>query len=221
MSIRAGDLRQKSSGEQLLIIEQALKAAQNEKRVALIEQVGYTKEKFNHAWSLIEKIYEQRQKQQLAIGRKLGLRDERDKAILDAHRNCGVTWTTVQTVLNDDSAKFELGLHNRRARPKNIAPWLEQHDRFYRNFSEELITSLNEWGITAERIEREHKVIKDIMQIEKDRVDCAGVSQRATAEQNRLLAELQQWASQFFKLAKIAYRESPQMMEALGILARS
>ncbi len=221
MAIRAGDLRQKGSGEQLFYIEQALKAAQDEKRVELIERVGYTKEKFDYAWSLLNEIYDQRQKQQNSIGLKLKLRDDRDKAILDAHRNCGVTWTTVQTVLNDDSAKYELGLNNRRARPKNITQWIEQHDRFYRNFSKELITSLNEWGINRERIKREHAIVKEIMQMEKDRVDCSGVAQRATAEQNRILSELQQWVSQFFKLAKIAYREEPQTMEALGILARS
>lgn len=221
MAIRAGDLRQKSFMEQLGIIERVLKGAQHEDQAAIIETVGYTEEKFRHAWSLIERITDQTCRQRNAIGMKLKLRQERDRAILDAHRECGVTWTTLQTVLDDDSVKYELGLHNRRSRPKNIRDWIEQHDRFYRNFSPELIDSLSEWGVTAERIAREHETVKKIMQIEKDRVDCTGVAQRATAEQNRLMGELQQWMSRFFKLAKIAYRHNPQAMEALGILVRS
>lgn len=48
-----------------------------------------------------------------------------------------------------------------------------------------------------------------------------GAAQQATRDQRAALAALNQWLSQYLKIAKIALREKPQLIEQLSDVVRS
>lgn len=48
-----------------------------------------------------------------------------------------------------------------------------------------------------------------------------GESQEATKEKDKALAELEEWMSDFYMVAKIAMEEQPQLLESLGLFVRS
>ena len=48
-----------------------------------------------------------------------------------------------------------------------------------------------------------------------------GESQEATREKDKALAELEEWMSDFYAVAKIAMEDQPQLLESLGLLVRS
>ena len=48
-----------------------------------------------------------------------------------------------------------------------------------------------------------------------------GESQEATKTKDKALAELEEWMSDFYAVAKIAMEDQPQLLETLGLLVRS
>ena len=48
-----------------------------------------------------------------------------------------------------------------------------------------------------------------------------GESQEATKAKDKALAELEEWMSDFYAVAKIAMEDKPQLLESLGLLVRS
>ncbi len=48
-----------------------------------------------------------------------------------------------------------------------------------------------------------------------------GESQEATKAKDKALAELEEWMSDFYMVAKIAMEEQPQLLESLGLFVRS
>jgi hypothetical protein len=48
-----------------------------------------------------------------------------------------------------------------------------------------------------------------------------GESQEATKKKDKALAELEDWMSDFYAVAKIAMEDQPQLLESLGVLVRS
>ena len=48
-----------------------------------------------------------------------------------------------------------------------------------------------------------------------------GESQEATKAKDKALAELEEWMSDFYAVAKIAMEDQPQLLESLGLLVRS
>jgi hypothetical protein len=48
-----------------------------------------------------------------------------------------------------------------------------------------------------------------------------GESQEATRGKDKALAELEEWMSDFYAVARIAMEDQPQLLESLGLLVRS
>jgi hypothetical protein len=48
-----------------------------------------------------------------------------------------------------------------------------------------------------------------------------GESQEATKSKDKALAELEEWMSDFYAVAKVAMEDQPQLLESLGLLVRS
>jgi len=77
------------------------------------------------------------------------------------------------------------------------------------------------YGYSAARIAQERTVIAALEQAHQAQVAAIGAAQQATREQHAALIALNQWVAQYLKIAKIALRSKPELIEKIGGVARS
>jgi hypothetical protein len=80
---------------------------------------------------------------------------------------------------------------------------------------------LGKYGYTAERLTQECAAIAAFEQANQAQVAAIGAAQQATRDQRVALTALNQWVAQYLKIAKIALRSKPELVEKIGGVARS
>lgn len=80
---------------------------------------------------------------------------------------------------------------------------------------------LADYGYTDERLASEQSIVVAFDQAIQAQVAAIGAAQQATRDQQAALAALGQWLAQYLKIAKIALRAKPDLIEKLGGLSRS
>ena len=85
----------------------------------------------------------------------------------------------------------------------------------------EIKTVLAEYGYSAERLQTERAKIEDYDQANQTQEAAKGAAQQATVVQNKALAELDSWMARYLKIAKVALRHDKQLLEKIGIVART
>ena len=81
--------------------------------------------------------------------------------------------------------------------------------------------SLSGFGYTAEKLAAERGKITAYDESNQKQEAAKGAAQQATREQEAALAALNEWMAQYLKIAKVALREKPQLLEKLGVAART
>jgi len=122
---------------------------------------------------------------------------------------------------NDVSAQKSLGLN--QARKKSYSGWLAQSLQFCNNLiaSPNYTAAMEVYGQTIEIIQAVKKgIIETQACAEKHKIE-KGEAQQATQARDTKLDELNQWVSDYKKIARIALKTNPQLLEKLGILERS
>ena len=77
--------------------------------------------------------------------------------------------------------------------------------------------TLADYGYDAARLERELAVVRAFDQAYRAQVVAFGAARRATSERRAALAALSRWVAQYLKIARIALRDQPTLIEKLGI----
>lgn len=222
MPFRPSDIWNMDDSEFQSHMRQLFLAVFKANNVEFLSRVGFNESRLREGEQLFREYDELLMKQASLHAEKYGLRVKRDDRIIEAHERIGITRNILKTTLDpDDGLRETLGLHERRARPKAVASWIKQHDRFYRNMTSEVVQHLKEYGYDRDRIREEKSLVESVIELEERRVDTLGAAMRATIQRDAAREELHQWLSRFFKLARIAYREKPQLIEGLGVLERS
>ncbi|MDO4225407.1 MAG: hypothetical protein Q4C75_05895 [Bergeyella zoohelcum] len=106
---------------------------------------------------------------------------------------------------------------------KIIATSIQEMKEFYSvlNTTETLKTAVATLKITAENITQQ---LANLTQVEKDYATYLaekGESQQATKDKNKAFAELEKWVNKFYRVAKIALEDRPQLLESLGKFIKS
>jgi hypothetical protein len=87
------------------------------------------------------------------------------------------------------------------------------------------ITSIGQalagYGYDAARLSSERAMIAAFDQANQAQIAAIGAAQQATRDQRAALAALNQWLAQYLKIAQVAVRSKPDLLEKLGGLARS
>ena len=108
-------------------------------------------------------------------------------------------------------------------RKKSLSGWMAQANQFYKNAlgDKAILAELKEFGITEQKLKAglaELAVVESANLVqEKEK----GEAQAATQKRDAALVELQDWLSDYLAIAKVALEDDPQLLEGLGILARS
>ncbi len=83
------------------------------------------------------------------------------------------------------------------------------------------IPALAEFGYEADRLAAERARIEAYDQANQTQEAAKGTKQQFNAEKDEALAEMNQWVAQYLKIAKVALRGKPQLLEKIGLAART
>ena len=107
--------------------------------------------------------------------------------------------------------------------PSAYIKWLETVKKFYAVASEDtaIQTKLVRLKITPEEINGTIALISNLEEARATSLREKGESQDATKAQDNAFAEIDDWMSEFYAVAKIALEDNPQLLEAIGKFVRS
>jgi len=107
--------------------------------------------------------------------------------------------------------------------PKPLPLFITMATALFDNASHrpEVAATLAERGYSAEKLATERAKIVELSVALQAQEAASGTSQQATADQNKAMDGLDYWMSAFVKIAKVALRDKPQLLEKLGILKRN
>ena len=121
-----------------------------------------------------------------------------------------------------DKAKLAiLGLD--KPMPKPLPLFLTMAMALFDNASHnaEIAETLKNYGYDTDKLSKERQKIVELMVANQAQESAKGDAQNTTFEQNKALDALDYWMSAFVKIAKVALREHPELLEKMGILKRS
>jgi len=120
-----------------------------------------------------------------------------------------------------DKAKLAiLGLDN--PMPNPLPLFITMATALFDNASHtaEIADTLKSYGYTTDKLSKERGKIVELTAANAAQESAKGAAQQATFEQNNAMEVLDYWMGGFVKVAKVALREQPQLLEKLGILKR-
>ncbi len=75
--------------------------------------------------------------------------------------------------------------------------------------------------ITQQEIKKQLQLLTEVEQAYTDYQKEKGESQQATKDKNDAFDALDKWVTRFFKVAKIALEDRPQLLESLGKIMKN
>lgn len=121
---------------------------------------------------------------------------------------------------NDVAALSTLKLHARKT--VTLGAWLKRTRSFYNNILDnpEWLTEIAKKGVSKEMLEAGSAEVKNV----EDYVDVIlkekGEAQRSTVTRDNKFEELSDWVDDLEKVAVIALKKTPQLLEKLGIVVK-
>jgi len=103
---------------------------------------------------------------------------------------------------------------------KRVESWLLQASEFYRIAARHREV-LGASGLSEAEVSQGTASIEAINTVRNQRMRCKGDAEEATRLRNASMKDLKRWMSDFRAIARIALRDSPQLMEALGMVVKA
>jgi hypothetical protein len=85
----------------------------------------------------------------------------------------------------------------------------------------EILSALRDYGFDEAGLQQERTKIAAFDGANQAQESAKGAAQQATIVQNEALAAMNAWVAHYIKIAKVALREKPQLLEKIGVLSRS
>ena len=122
---------------------------------------------------------------------------------------------------NDPNAATKLSLDS--AEPGNYLLWVEAARKFFTEISgnPEYLEKLSVLQVSEEEINEGLKLIKEMEEARAVYVKEKGQSQVATEEKKAAFRKIDDWMSDFYAVAQIAFMDNPQYQEVLGKVVKS
>ncbi|WPP49483.1 hypothetical protein [Catalinimonas niigatensis] len=103
---------------------------------------------------------------------------------------------------------------------KRINEWPMQASYFYDKVSS-YVAPLAPFGLTAEALAQGQAMVEAVASTRNQRIMRKGEAEEATRLRDQSIKDLKAWMSEFRIMAKIALKDSPQLLESLGILMKT
>jgi hypothetical protein len=188
---------------------------------ALVAPRGYTVAKLTVGKALYDAA-------QLAVSGKTGGRGAKENATGQvgqsyavAHRAYQDLAQTARKAFRKDKAKLvTLGLSG--PEPDSTAGFLKAAKTLFDNAATPAIQIvLQEYGYTPEFLASESAKITAFDQSDRSQEAAKGSSEGATGNQNKMLADMNDWVSTYLGIAQLALRDRQDLQEKIGIKVRN
>jgi len=183
---------------------------------AAVAEYGYTTTKLNAGKRLVEVALSAVNAQKAGKGAQKTSTAElkaAEKAARDAYQ--ALAQVARAALGKDDLAT--LGLAGKE--PKATAAFITAAYTLFDNVSS--VSGLSDLGYSAEKIAAERAKIEAYDQANQMQEAAKGSAQQATQEQDAALAAMNDWLAQYLKIAKVALRGKKQLLEKIGVSART
>ncbi|MEM8966548.1 MAG: hypothetical protein AAGE93_09025 [Bacteroidota bacterium] len=191
----------------------------NAKSSSIIQQKltewGYSPQKINEAEALLNntQLAQQTKKQDYLAKRDVDRQWRSDWAAFQQqyaeHR------AVAKAIFRKDPATLER-LRLSQALPKRINDILDQAEDFYQELGEG--KEMAKLGVKADELNQAKAMVSTLVQLRERRLQCKGAAESSTQKRNQALADLRTWQQEFSRVAKMALKDDPQLLEALGIM---
>lgn len=196
---------------------------------------GYDSDRWAEGQALLNTAKEKIQDNADAYAKQLGATDDYNDLFEEV-------WDQAQSLAHICSSLFEedtetlklLGLHKRRyeatgeseiawpQRDRKVDVFLPWARNLYQKAQEntEIAQMLADFGYPADRLQEEAAEVEEIAAKDSAQEAAKAEAQQSTVERDDATAALKAWISRGEKVAKIALKDKPQLLEALGIKVR-
>lgn len=183
----------------------------------LVAAFGYSAGKLNAAKGLYDAAREAVNLQKSKSGdqqESTSRLTETEAAARDAYQALSKVARAV--FIKDKAQLITLGLTGRQ--PKDLAGFLTAAYTLFDNAAN--LSVLADYGYGAARLQIERGRISALDQANQQQEAAKGAAQQATRERDAALQSLNDWVSQYRKIARVALREKKQLLEKIGIVVR-
>ncbi len=215
---------QKMSIEDLLLKAQTVinNSLEDTDVLTSVSAYGYDRAKLNTGKELLDEVNTLHQQQKKEYGEQYESTDELYKAFDKADIAYMKTLKVARVAFKDD-IKAQAALKLNGVRKRTIAGWLDQATLFYDHLiSEESFKSaMAGFGYDDARLQAEKALVDEVTRAHHAQNKEMGEAQQATKDRDEKLDNLNEWLSDYVRIARVALYEKPQLMEKLGIMVPS
>ncbi len=181
-----------------------------------LSEYGYTPARYTHARELLTTVKAGLADSSLDFGgQKVATGDERT-AKQEAYAAYQGAAKIARKVLSP-AELAQLGLPARQ--PRKTGDFITAAYTVFDNLSS--TRALAEYGFTADKIAAERAKIEAYAQADQAQAEAIGTKEQSTQDLQAAFTELNDWATTCAQVAKVALAKKPQLLEKLGIKARS
>lgn len=213
----------KSISEQLNLAQVVITNTINSPEIlGIVSKFGYTKEKMEEGKLIYNQALEAVNYQTMTAGMQYQATQETQTAMKEAKEAYINLAKIARAVFNNDKSKLaQLGITG--PQPKSTAQIISQGYTAFNNALNipEIKTALSYFGYDEVKLNNEMQKIVAFDQANQKQELAKGTAQQATKEQETALKNLDNWISQYVKIARVALKDKKQLLEQLGIKAYS
>ena len=206
----------KSAAEQLTAAQVAIANSLSDPEIkAAVAQFGFTTAKLNKGKALYEAALAAVNAQKSNKGTQKDATAQLKAALTDARDAYQALAKVARAAVSPaDQAKLGLGKE-----PRGTAAFIQAGYTLFDNAG--AVAALAEYGYDAARLAAERAKIAAYDQANQAQEMAKGAAQQATEDQDAALAAMSDWVAQYVKIAKVALRGRRQLLEKIGVLART
>lgn len=212
----------KSIDEKLNETQVALDNTAHEEIAPLLADFGYTEEKINQGKALYEQAQLLHQTQKTEYAEQHDATQTVNQAWDTANKEYMRLVKVGRVAFQSNLLALEkLGLFGRRK--ESLSGWLEQTNLFFTNAiaDVDIIAGFANFGITQQRIEDGKALVETVESANTVQEKEKGEAQQATIDRDKAVDNMDQFMSDFRKIARIALEIKPQLLEMLSIIQPS
>ncbi len=185
---------------------------------SLVAEFGYPAEKLNEGKALYDAALAAVNSEKAAAGTQ----QESTRVLAQAAKSARDAYQSLakvaRAVFGRDKAQLNaLGLNGNM--PKDTAGFLASAYVLFDNAQS--LSALADYGYDSVKLQSERIKIAAYDTANQQQEAAKGAAQQSTREQDSALQALNAWKAQYLKIAKVALSGKPQLLEKLGVLART
>ena len=182
---------------------------------AAVAQFGFTPAKLNKGKALYEAALATVNAQKSGKGTQKGATAQLKAALTDARD----AYQALAKVARATLSKEEQAMLGLSKEPRGTAAFIQAGYTLFDNARK--VAALADFGYDAKRLASERAKSAAYDRANQAQEMAKGSAQQATEDQDAALAAMSDWVAQYVKIAKVALRGKKQLLEKIGVLART